>query len=141
MSGKADHVYERVPAASSELVDLAPPAFSAPRTRPIVENLPKREDMLGHIEATQKLGPCQVRSKTDHPCPHQAVVKIWGLSFCKPCAREQEAYFAIGELMQEAQGLCNAPLIKALDRVRWERTGYTAVAETEKAKVMLESQE
>ena len=123
MSGKADHVYERVPAASSELVDLAPPAFSAPRTRPIVENLPKREDMLGHIEATQKLGPCQVRSKTDHPCPHQAVVKIWGLSFCKPCAREQEAYFTIGELMQEAQGLCNAPLIKALDRVRWELSG------------------
>jgi hypothetical protein len=127
--------------ASSELVDLASPAFSAPGTQTIVENLPKREDVLGHIEATQKLGPCQVRSKTDHPCPHQAVVEIWGLSFCKPCAREQEAYFAIGELIQEAQGLCNEPLIKALGRVRWERTGYTAVAEMEKAKVMLESQE
>jgi hypothetical protein len=127
--------------ASSELVDLVPSAFSAPGTQTIVENLPKREDVLGHIEATQKLGPCQVRSKTDHPCPHQAVVEIWGLSFCKPCTREQEAYFAIGELIQEAQGLCNEPLIKALGRVRWERTGYTAVAEMEKAKVMLESQE
>ena len=118
-----------------------PPAFSAPGTQTLVENLQKREDMLGHIEATQKLRPCQVRSKTDHPCPHQAVVEIWGLSFCKPCAREQEAYFAIGELIQEAQGLCNEPLIKALGRVRWEHTGYTAVAEMEKAKVMLESQE
>ena len=40
--------------------------------------------MLGHIEATQKLGPCQVRSKTDHPCPHQAVVEIWGLPTLLP---------------------------------------------------------
>ena len=64
-----------------------------------------------------------------------------GLPFCKPCAREQEAYFAIGELMQEAQGLRNEPLVEALDRIRWERTGYTAVAEMEKAKVMLGSPE
>jgi hypothetical protein len=97
--------------------------------------------MLGHTEATKTLGPCQVRSKTDLPCPHQAVVEIWGLSFCKPCAREQEAYFAIGALMQEVQGLRNEPLVEALDRVRWERTGYTAVAEMEKAKVMLSSPE
>ena len=97
--------------------------------------------MLGHTEATKTLGPCQVRSKTDLPCPHQAVVEIWGLSFCKPCAREQEAYFAIGELMQEVQGLRNEPLVEALDRVRWERTGYTAVAEMEKAKAMLSSPE
>jgi hypothetical protein len=97
--------------------------------------------MLGHTEATKKLGPCQVRSKTEHPCPHQAVVEIQGIPFCKPCAREQEAYFAIGELMQEVQGLRNEPLVEALDRVRWERTGYTAVAEMEKAKVMLSSPE
>jgi len=97
--------------------------------------------MLGHTEATKTLGPCQVRSKTDLPCPHQAVVEIWGLSFYKPCAREQEAYFAIGELMHEARGFRNEPLAEALDRVRWERTGYTAVAEMEKVKVMLGSQE
>ena len=47
--------------------------------------------------ATTKMGPCQVRSKTEHPCPHQAVMKIWGIPFCEPCAREQEAYLAIGK--------------------------------------------
>jgi hypothetical protein len=47
--------------------------------------------------ATTKLGPCQVRSKTEHPCPHQAVMKIWGIPFCEPCAREQETYFDIGK--------------------------------------------
>lgn len=89
----------------------------------MVEDLLKRENMLGHTEATKKLGKCQVRSKANHPCSHQAVVKILGLPFCKPCAREQEAYFAIGELMQEAQGFRNEPLVDALARVRWERTG------------------
>ena len=74
------------------------------------------EDLL-RSEATG-LGPCQVRSRTEHPCPRLAVVEIWGLPFCKTCAREQEAYFAIGELMQEAQGLHNEPLVEALDRVR-----------------------
>ena len=49
-------------------------------------------------EATTKLGQCQVRSKTDRPCPRQAVVEIWGMPFCERCAREQEAYFAIGEM-------------------------------------------
>jgi hypothetical protein len=105
----------------------------------MVEDLLMRENMLAHTEAAKKLGPCQVRSKTNHPCPRQAVVQIWGLPFCKPCAREQEAYFAMGELMQEAQGLRNEPLVQALDRIRWERTGYAAVAE--KAKVMLGSPE
>jgi hypothetical protein len=33
-----------------------------------------------------------------------------GVPFCETCAREQEAYFAIGELTQEAQGLRNGPL-------------------------------
>ena len=54
------------------------------------------------IEATtEQRGPCQVRSKTEHPCPHRAVVEIQGIPFCEGCAREQEAYFAIGELNQE----------------------------------------
>ena len=117
------------------MVDLAAPAFSTSRTRTIVVDLLKRENIVNSTEATKKLGPCQVRSKTDHPCHHQAVVEIWGMPFCKPCAREQEAYFAIGELMQEAQGLRNQPLVEALDRIQWERAGYTAVAE--KAKVIL----
>ncbi len=54
-------------------------------------------------KATTELGPCRVRSKTDHPCSRPAVVKIWGMPFCERCAREQEAYFAIGALTQ-AQG-------------------------------------
>jgi hypothetical protein len=64
-----------------------------------------------------------------------------GLPFCKPCARQQEAYFAIGELMQEVQDLRNEPLVEALDRMRWKRTDYTVVAEMEKAKVMLGNSE
>jgi hypothetical protein len=43
--------------------------------------------------------PCQVRSKTQSPCLHRAVVEIWGVPFCEACAREQEAYFAIGEAL------------------------------------------
>ena len=55
------------------------------------------EDLL-KTEATTKLGQCQVGSRTDHPCPRQAVVEIRGIPFCEQCAREQEAYFAIGEM-------------------------------------------
>jgi hypothetical protein len=58
---------------------------------------PRREQEVSLIgAATKRLGPCQVGSKTEHPCPHQAVTEIWGVPFCEPCAREQEAYFAIG---------------------------------------------
>ena len=122
-------------------MDLASPAFSTPRTRTIVEDLLKREDMLGNTEATKQLGPCQVRSKTKRPCPHQAALEISGLPFCKACARKQEAYLAIGELTQEAQGLRDEPFGQVLDRIRRERTGYTSVAEIEKPKVMLGSPE
>jgi predicted Fe-S protein YdhL (DUF1289 family) len=69
-------------------------------------------------------GSCQVRSKTDSPCLHQAVVEIRGIPFCEACAREQEAYFAIGELTQEeAQGFGSKPLAEALERMRRERAG------------------
>ena len=44
---------------------------------------------------------CEVRSKTESPCHRRAVVEMRGVGFCGPCAREQEAYFAIGELTQE----------------------------------------
>jgi hypothetical protein len=65
------------------------------------------------------------------------VVEVRGVPFCEGCVREQEAYFAVGELVQEVQGLRNEPLVEVLDRIRWERTGYTTVAEMEKVKVML----
>jgi hypothetical protein len=86
------------------------------------------EDLLKPMVATE-LGPCQVRSKTDRPCPRPAVVEIWGMPFCERCAYEQEAYFAIGELTQEEEtrGLLDEPLVEALGRMPRERTGYTAV--------------
>jgi hypothetical protein len=68
---------------------------------------------------------CQVRSKTESPCPRRAVVEIRGVAFCGPCAREQEAYFAIGELVarEGERDLCGEPLAEALKRLRRERTG------------------
>ena len=74
------------------MVELAAPAFPTPRTRTVVV-----KDLL-KTEATKKLGVYQVGSRTDRSCPRQAVVEIRGIPFCERCAREQEAYFAIGEL-------------------------------------------
>ena len=74
------------------MVDLAAPAFPAPRTRTVVV-----KDLL-KTEATKKLGVCQVGSRTDSLCPRQEVVEIRGIPFCERYAREQEAYFAIGEM-------------------------------------------
>ncbi len=45
-----------------------------------------------------------MRSETDRPCPHPAVVEIWGIPFCERGAREPAAYFAIGEITQELTG-------------------------------------
>jgi hypothetical protein len=82
-------------------------------------------------EATRTPGSCQVRSRTQSPCLHQAVVEIRGIPFCEACAREQEAYFAIGELMQEeTRDLRGEPLSKSLgetlgemlDKMRRQRT-------------------
>lgn len=71
-----------------------------------------------------KPAQCQVRSGTDHPCPYPAVVRIRGVSFCERCAREQEAYFAIGELT-EARGIhTDKRLVGVLDLVR--RTAWRA---------------
>jgi hypothetical protein len=71
-----------------------------------------------------KLGRCQVRSKTESPCPRSAEVEILGVAFCGPCAREQEAYFAIGELTHEdGQNLRSKTLAEVLERKRREREG------------------
>jgi hypothetical protein len=47
-------------------------------------------------------------------------VEILGVAFCRPCARRQEAYFAIGELTdeEEARDLRSGPLVEALERMR-----------------------
>ena len=69
-------------------------------------------------------GPCQVRSNTESPCLRSAEVEILGVAFCGPCAREQEAYFAIGELTHEdTEGLCSEPLAATLKMMRRERAG------------------
>ena len=59
------------------------------------------------IGVPTKLGPCHVRSKTERPCPKKAVMGIRGAPFCERCACEQEAYFAIGKLTMQAQGLAS----------------------------------
>ena len=82
-------------------------------------------------EAT-KLGPCQVRSKTGSPCPRRAEVQILGVAFCGPCAHEQEAYFAIGELTWETQDTGIEPPGKvfgeALEGIRRQRANGPAAA-------------
>ena len=75
-------------------------------------------------EVIRKPGRCQVRSKTESPCPRSAEVEILGVAFCGPCARQQEMYFAIGELThEEARDLRSKPLAEVLERKRQERAG------------------
>jgi len=65
-----------------------------------------------------------VRINTENPCPRRAEVEILGVTFCEPCARKQEAYFAIGELThEEEQGHRSEPLAAALKMMRLERAG------------------
>jgi hypothetical protein len=53
-------------------------------------------------------------------------VEILGVAFCGPCAREQEAYFAIGELThEEARDLHSKTLAEVLERKRRRHTGST----------------
>ena len=87
--------------------------------------------------AVTQQGPCQVRSRTQSPCLHRAVVEIRGIPFCEACAREQEAYFAIGELTQEeTRDLRGEPLSTSLgetlgemlDGMRRQRTDDLAAA-------------
>jgi len=47
------------------------------------------------------------------------VVKVRGIPFCERCAREQEVYFAIGELTEPPSRLHNdEPLVGMLGRIR-----------------------
>jgi hypothetical protein len=53
-------------------------------------------------------------------------VEILGVAFCGPCARQQEAYFVIGELTHEdGRDLHSKPLAEVLERKRRERAGTT----------------
>jgi len=76
------------------------------------------------IKTTSEQEQCKVRSGTDNPCLRLAVVKVSGVPFCEPCAREQEVYFAIGELTEVPGGLREKPLVELLNRMRrttWRR--------------------
>ena len=66
---------------------------------------------------------CQVHGNTESPCIRLAEVEILGVAFCGGCAREQEAYFAIGELVarEEKQGVRSEQLAEALKRIRREQ--------------------
>ena len=77
-----------------------------------------KEDLL---TTTTEPGSCQVRSGTKHPCRRPAVTKIRGVPFCGPCAREQEAYFAIGELTEEPRHVRDERLVGTLSRMRRTR--------------------
>jgi hypothetical protein len=75
-------------------------------------------------EAATKPGLCEVRSKTESSCPRSAEVEILGVAFCGPCARQQEVYFAIGELAhEEARDLHSKTLAEVLERKRRGHTG------------------
>ncbi len=54
----------------------------------------------GFLIRETAIGRCGVRSGTDSPCLRLAALEIGGVPFCERCAREQEAYFAVGELTQ-----------------------------------------
>ena len=86
--------------------------------------LPFRKKGISWTGATVP-APCQVRSKTESPCPNLAILEIRGVPFCGPCAREQEAYFAIGELVarEEARAPRGRALAEALGRARRESAG------------------
>jgi hypothetical protein len=75
---------------------------------------------------------CQVRSETKNPCLNRAVVEIRGIPFCGACAREQEAYFAIGEFTWEAQDPGSDPTGKTfgetLEGIRRQRANGLAAA-------------
>ena len=84
-----------------------------------------KESLL--TQATTKAGPCQMRSKTESPCHYGAVVEIRGIPLCEGCAREQEVYFAIGELTQGKQDLRSGVLGKTLGETLggvWQQRRY-----------------
>jgi hypothetical protein len=88
-----------------------------------------KEDLLNMT--TTEPGTCQVRSGTKRPCRRSAVAKIRGVPFCEPCAREQEAYFAIGKLTEEPRQLRDERLVRMLSRMRRTRLGRGVVDDHE----------
>ena len=85
----------------------------------------RKESLLSEVMV--ELGRCQVRSETDRPCPHPAVVKIRGIPFCESCASEQEVYFKIGELTETSSHPHDKrSLAGMLERIWWIRRRHIA---------------
>ncbi len=89
----------------------------------------EKEDFL--TTTTTEPGSCQARSGAKHPCRRPAAVKIWGVPFCEPCAREQEAYFAIGALTEEPWRLRDERLVGMLSRMRQTKLGCNVIDDYE----------
>jgi hypothetical protein len=64
------------------------------------------------------LGTCQSRSGTARPCARPATTKLQGMAFCERCAREQETYFAIGELTEAEGRAGDESLAVAVDLIK-----------------------
>jgi hypothetical protein len=87
-------------------------------------------------EATVELGKCQVGSGTAQPCLQPAVVKIQGIPFCESCAREQEAYFTIGELTEDSRNPeDNRSLVEGMleEQIWWIRHRRVVAGEQEES--------
>ena len=67
----------------------------------------------------QEKKQCRVGSGTPNPCLRPAVVEVSGVPFCEACAREQEAYFAIGELTEKPNQLKDEESL--LEMLGWMR--------------------
>lgn len=91
----------------------------------------RKEALLSKTK--MELGVCQVRSGTVHPCQRPAVVRIRGVPFCEQCAREQEAYFAIGELTEASlysNGECLVIMLDWMKRKSGERRHHEVSSHT-----------
>ena len=73
--------------------------------------------------AIKGLGTCQVRSGTARLCDRPATAKLQGMPFCERCAREQETYFAIGELTEAGGRSGSESLAVAIDLIRKVKAG------------------
>ncbi len=102
--------------------------YPEPRSRIPVRTQRRRLRNSRKLSSSGKLEQCQVGRETERPCPNPAAVEIRGVPFCACCAREQEAYFTVGEITQEladdrtrrAHSSFDEPLAEALDLMRWE---------------------
>lgn len=81
---------------------MKPVSMHEQRARPADPSTSKKEPIA--IGAAAGSGRCQVGAGTSSPCGRPAATEVLGVLFCERCAREQEEYFAIGEITQAPRG-------------------------------------